>query len=36
MGLPRADELARFCGVGLVLLGDPALFGRFVDWAGRR
>ena len=23
-------------GVGLVLLGDPALFGRFVDWAGRR
>lgn len=27
-GLPWADELARFCGIGLVFLGVPALAGR--------
>ena len=30
MGLPWADELARFCGIGLVFLGVPALAGRGV------
>ncbi|WBU52059.1 TRAP transporter small permease [Paracoccus sp. SCSIO 75233] len=29
-GLPWADELARFCGIGLVFLGVPALAGRQV------
>ncbi|MFV0359401.1 TRAP transporter small permease [Tropicimonas sp.] len=29
-GLPWADELARFCGIGLVFLGVPALAGRGV------
>lgn len=28
VGLPWADELARFCGIGLVFLGVPALAGR--------
>lgn len=27
-GLPWADELARFCGIGLVFLGVPFLAGR--------
>lgn len=30
LGLPWADELARFCGIGLVFLGVPALAGRGV------
>lgn len=28
MGLPWADELARFCVIGLVFIGVPALAGR--------
>lgn len=28
LGLPWADELARFCGIGLVFLSVPALAGR--------
>lgn len=28
LGLPWADEMARFCGIGLVFLGVPALAGR--------
>jgi len=28
LGLPWADELARFCGIGLVFLAVPALAGR--------
>lgn len=28
LGLPWADELARFCSIGLVFIGIPALAGR--------
>lgn len=30
LGLPWADELARFCGIGLVFLATPSLAGRQV------